>query len=429
MTEEIRRACRLAVEAGYRNIDIDSSTLVDLSKPNVDEEQRENYRRAAELTALIRTLETDGVTISVGGEIGEVGTQNSTVAELRAYLDGYRRELDARAPGRQGHLQGQRPDRDLARRRAAARRRRGRGQARLRGPPRARRRRPRVRAGRRRPARRVHPARRAVPPLPGGRDGRDPPRDRVPERALRAPGLPGVAPSRDRGVVLRQRRRRAQGRPDRPAVRLHDAQEGDRAVQAAALGARRRRTRSSPSQRRKIAYLFTELRVNDSRAMVDRYIHPVEAPPSPTPGRRLRGGASPRAETAGFDRAGTRCYPPAQVRRRIEGVRRGSSPAFPVCQLQRTARTRAVRWEEEISWRDQAVRQDVVARDDAHLRSLGIKPELSAASGSCRSSRSRSATSACRPARSRTRRSPSASAASRSSGRGRSSSSARPSSP
>src|SRR6187397_505619 len=102
MTEEIRRACRLAIDAGYRNIDIDSSTLVDLSKPNPDEEQRENYRRAAELTALIRTLEPDGVTISVGGEIGEVGTQNSTVEELRAYLDGYRRELEARAPGAKG---------------------------------------------------------------------------------------------------------------------------------------------------------------------------------------------------------------------------------------------------------------------------------------------------------------------------------------
>jgi fructose/tagatose bisphosphate aldolase len=102
MTEEIRRACRLAIDAGYRNIDIDSSTLVDLSKPNVDEEQRENYHRAAELTALIRTLETDGVTVSVGGEIGEVGSQNSTVEELRAYLDGYRRELDTRASGSKG---------------------------------------------------------------------------------------------------------------------------------------------------------------------------------------------------------------------------------------------------------------------------------------------------------------------------------------
>jgi fructose-bisphosphate aldolase class II len=101
-TEEIRRACRLAIEAGYRNIDIDSSTLVDLSKPAVDEQQQENYVRAAELTALIRSLESDGVTISIGGEIGEVGKKNSTEEELRAYLDGYRRELDARvssAPG------------------------------------------------------------------------------------------------------------------------------------------------------------------------------------------------------------------------------------------------------------------------------------------------------------------------------------------
>ena len=30
------------------------------------------------------------------------------------------------------------------------------------------------------------------------------------------------------------------------------------------------------AQRRKISYLFTELRVNDSRPMVDRYIHPIE---------------------------------------------------------------------------------------------------------------------------------------------------------
>jgi fructose/tagatose bisphosphate aldolase len=99
MTEEIRRACRLAIDAGYRNIDIDSSTLVDLSFPTRDEQQHENYVRAAELTALIRSLETDGVTVSVGGEIGEVGKENSNEEELVAYLDGYGRELAARAPG------------------------------------------------------------------------------------------------------------------------------------------------------------------------------------------------------------------------------------------------------------------------------------------------------------------------------------------
>ena len=102
MTEEIRRACRLAVDAGYRNIDIDSSTLVDLSKTSLDEQQRENYTRAAELTAVIRSLETDGVTISVGGEIGEVGKTNSTVEELAAYLDGYDRVLNELAPGARG---------------------------------------------------------------------------------------------------------------------------------------------------------------------------------------------------------------------------------------------------------------------------------------------------------------------------------------
>ncbi len=102
MTEEIRRACRLALDAGYRNIDIDSSTLVDLSKPTVEDQQHENHLRAAELTALIRSLETDGVTVSVGGEIGEVGKENSNEAELVAYLDGYRRELADRAPGKPG---------------------------------------------------------------------------------------------------------------------------------------------------------------------------------------------------------------------------------------------------------------------------------------------------------------------------------------
>jgi fructose/tagatose bisphosphate aldolase len=98
MTDEIRRACRLAVEAGYRNIDIDASTLVDLSKPSVDAQQATNYRLTAELTALIRSLEEDGVTVSVGGEIGEVGKENSNEAELRAYLEGYRAELRRLAP-------------------------------------------------------------------------------------------------------------------------------------------------------------------------------------------------------------------------------------------------------------------------------------------------------------------------------------------
>jgi fructose/tagatose bisphosphate aldolase len=101
VTDEIRRACRLALDAGYRNIDIDSSTLVDLSRATHDEQQHENYARAAEITAYIRSLEPD-ITVSVGGEIGEVGKKNSTEDELRAYLGGYEGELARLAPGAVG---------------------------------------------------------------------------------------------------------------------------------------------------------------------------------------------------------------------------------------------------------------------------------------------------------------------------------------
>jgi fructose/tagatose bisphosphate aldolase len=93
-TDGLRRLVREALEVGYGNIDIDSSTLVDLSQPTVDEQQRVNYQRAAELAALIRQNEPENMTVSIGGEIGEVGKQNSTEEELRAYLDGFRRELD-----------------------------------------------------------------------------------------------------------------------------------------------------------------------------------------------------------------------------------------------------------------------------------------------------------------------------------------------
>src|SRR5204862_2790801 len=58
-----------------------------------------NYERTAELVALIRTLEADGVTISVGGEIGEVGKENSNEPELRAYLDGLIAVLERSARG------------------------------------------------------------------------------------------------------------------------------------------------------------------------------------------------------------------------------------------------------------------------------------------------------------------------------------------
>jgi fructose/tagatose bisphosphate aldolase len=91
--EAVRKHAYEAIRTGYGNIDIDSSTLVDLSFESLSDQQRPNYVHTAELTAAVREAEYPGLTISVGGEIGEVGTTNSTVEDLDAFMEGYQQEL------------------------------------------------------------------------------------------------------------------------------------------------------------------------------------------------------------------------------------------------------------------------------------------------------------------------------------------------
>ncbi len=98
----VKTLIKKAIEAGFYNIDIDTSTLVDLSQKDIDEQQRLNFELAAELTAHIRALEPDGITVSIGGEIGEIGGENSTVEEFRSYMNGYRLELDNRGENIKG---------------------------------------------------------------------------------------------------------------------------------------------------------------------------------------------------------------------------------------------------------------------------------------------------------------------------------------
>jgi fructose-bisphosphate aldolase class II len=86
---EVKKLIAEEVAAGFYNIDVDTSTLVDLGQPTLEEQQRANFERAAEITAFIREREPEGVTVSVGAEIGEVGMKNSTVEELDAFMQGY----------------------------------------------------------------------------------------------------------------------------------------------------------------------------------------------------------------------------------------------------------------------------------------------------------------------------------------------------
>ena len=95
----VKTLAREAIEAGFYNIDVDTSTLVELSHATLAEQQRRNYETCVDISLAVRELGPAGVTVSIGGEIGEVGTANSTVEELEAFMDGYNRTLSSRAPG------------------------------------------------------------------------------------------------------------------------------------------------------------------------------------------------------------------------------------------------------------------------------------------------------------------------------------------
>lgn len=101
----------LLLDAGFRNIDIDGSTLVDLTKPSLTAQQKDNSHVTAEMTKFIREYEkklqnhktrklqdslSDSPTIklpispiAIGGEIGHIGEKNSTADDFEAFMKQY----------------------------------------------------------------------------------------------------------------------------------------------------------------------------------------------------------------------------------------------------------------------------------------------------------------------------------------------------
>lgn len=94
-TDYVAGLIKEAIEAEFYNIDIDASTLVDLEKETIKEQQRPNFEKTAELAAVIREIQPAGIDVSIGGEIGEIGKKNSNPDELRAYLDGFKETFKA----------------------------------------------------------------------------------------------------------------------------------------------------------------------------------------------------------------------------------------------------------------------------------------------------------------------------------------------
>lgn len=82
-----------SLTANIFNIDIDASTVVDLSKPSLLEQQQRNSQITAELTNFIRSRQPEGITVSVGGEIGHIGDRNSTPEDFTAFMNQYLPQL------------------------------------------------------------------------------------------------------------------------------------------------------------------------------------------------------------------------------------------------------------------------------------------------------------------------------------------------
>jgi fructose/tagatose bisphosphate aldolase len=85
-----------AIEADFYNIDIDASTLVSVDEKDPFKEQEKNGIVTAELTEFIRKKQPEGVTINIGGEIGEIGKKNSTPEDLIAFMEIYLGEIKKR---------------------------------------------------------------------------------------------------------------------------------------------------------------------------------------------------------------------------------------------------------------------------------------------------------------------------------------------
>ena len=132
--------------------------------------RRPMFGLSSDFAAFIRGLEPAGVTISIGGEIGEVGGHNSTAEELRAFMDGFNAAIKKQAPWQAGPEQDQHPDRHIAWRHRPAKRHPGSSQHRLstllRSSPRWPR---RIRTGRRRAARSLNASGRRISQVRGER--------------------------------------------------------------------------------------------------------------------------------------------------------------------------------------------------------------------------------------------------------------------
>lgn len=87
--QKMKDLVKESIGAAFYNIDIDASTLVDLEKESLDEQQKVNFEVTAQMSNYITQVKPHDVAMTVGGEIGHIGGKNSTVGDFNAFMSGY----------------------------------------------------------------------------------------------------------------------------------------------------------------------------------------------------------------------------------------------------------------------------------------------------------------------------------------------------
>ena len=76
--EDLKNLIKEAIDAGFYNIDIDCSAL----------DLQENIEKTNQFIEFIKKNQPQGVVVNIGGEVGEIGGENTSVAGLIEFLQG-----------------------------------------------------------------------------------------------------------------------------------------------------------------------------------------------------------------------------------------------------------------------------------------------------------------------------------------------------
>ncbi len=87
-TEDLKRLENLAhevIESGFYQIDIDGSHLFNTEAKKLTDFHAPNAQLSAQLITALRQMQPKDVHLTLGGEVGEIGGRNTTIADLEAF--------------------------------------------------------------------------------------------------------------------------------------------------------------------------------------------------------------------------------------------------------------------------------------------------------------------------------------------------------